>query len=407
MKVALISTGILPVPPQWGGAIELHSLNLALALARGGHETHFVTDTTRSFIPEEHLVVHRINAPSMRFQSGFVEGVWNHVIGGILAFRVALGVITSDDFDVIHVQGAIPGFLLSRTGIAKPLVYTVHNPPPVLFRYPSMYQEALRRFFHLQVEIPLVNQADHVISVSEDIRKYLVKTMGLVEDSISFIPNGVDTATYRPGLSRTALQKSLPGLPEQYILFVGQLTYRKGVDVLLEALSRPNSSSVHAVVVGDGPERRRLTLLSRELGVENRAHFVGGVSRELLPSLYSNAQCFVLPTRGEGMPLVLLEALASGLPIVATNIGSISAILEKRLVGFLFEKEDADTLARYTLRIVSNNSLRQELGASARELAENHYSWDEIARQTTRAYESARLQRSNHSNTAVERSSGM
>lgn len=190
-------------------------------------------------------------------------------------------------------------------------------------------------------------------------------------------PNGVDTTRFSPGPTPSAH-------PEPTLLFVGRLARQKGVDVLLDALGLLRAHRWRLVIAGDGPERDALSAQTAALGLASRVDFRGWVQREELPALYRSAEAFVFPSHDEGMPNVVLEAMASGLPIVATRVPGNDELVRDN--GALVAAGDAPAFAAALAPLLSDPALRQTLAARSRALAVEKYSWSVPAGQYERLF---------------------
>jgi glycosyltransferase involved in cell wall biosynthesis len=179
------------------------------------------------------------------------------------------------------------------------------------------------------------------------------------------IPNGVDTARFFP-THRNGGRCEL--------LFVGRLAAQKGVDVLLRAVAGI-SGDWRLRIAGDGPEREKLTALVAELSLHERVEFLGWTQREALPALYQSADIFVFPSYDEGMPNVVLEALASGLPIVATRIAGNEQLVVHGENGALVPTGNPQAFADSLRPLISSSEIRREMGKKSRELAVSKFSW--------------------------------
>ncbi len=189
------------------------------------------------------------------------------------------------------------------------------------------------------------------------------------------IPNGVDTACFAPGVRGEAEGCEL--------LFVGRLAPQKGVDVLLRALALiPKGWRLR--IAGDGPEGARLSALAIQLGLGERVQFLGWTQRECLPGMYRSADVFVFPSYDEGMPNVVLEALASGLPIVATRIAGNEQLVEDGANGALVPAGEPEVFAKRLLPLILDRDLRRAMGARSREIAVERFSWGRSAEQYER-----------------------
>ncbi len=190
---------------------------------------------------------------------------------------------------------------------------------------------------------------------------------------IAMIPNGVDADRFTP--DETPSRQG----PVRCV-FVGRLVRQKGLDVLLEALGRlPESACLEVTIVGDGPLRRDLTAQAARLGLDRMVRFAGWVSRADMPDLLRRADAFVFPSRDEGMPNALLEAMASGLAVAATRIAGNEELVEEGETGFLVPPDDPASLAVALARLAGDRNLCWRLGRAGREKVVREYSWRAVA----------------------------
>jgi glycosyltransferase involved in cell wall biosynthesis len=164
---------------------------------------------------------------------------------------------------------------------------------------------------------------------------------------------------------------------------LGRLAPQKGYDVLVRALAE--LPDVNAVIVGDGEERKRLHALATELGVSERLHILGWESdpRNYLTSF----DLFVLPSRYEGFPLSIVEAMQAGLPVVASDVGSVAEALDGERAGLLVAPDDVGALVRAIAGLLADEERRARLGAHAREVALARYTSRAMADGFMRLYE--------------------
>lgn len=201
--------------------------------------------------------------------------------------------------------------------------------------------------------------------------------------NIRVVPHGVDTERFAPAPDRDHACEPVIG-------YVGALTRHKGVDVLIQALALL-PSEIHCLILGDGPEKPKLEDLASRLGVASRIEFVGTVSHRDIPGYLRRMSVFVLPTRSlpgweERFGRVLLEAMATGLPVVGSNCGEIPSVIGDG--GVVFPEQDPDGLARAVEGILNRPEEARALGVRARQRVESKYSWSVVARQTLEAYRS-------------------
>jgi glycosyltransferase involved in cell wall biosynthesis len=190
---------------------------------------------------------------------------------------------------------------------------------------------------------------------------------------VRVIPNGVDTDLFQPLANPT-----LGGQCRR--LFVGRLQYQKGVDVLLKAQAMlPADLRGHLTIVGDGPARRDIEGMVNTLGLNDSTTFLGWKSRIDLPAIYQACDVLVLPSRDEGMPNVVLEAMASGLPVVATAISGNEELVETGRTGLLVPVESVPELAAALARLSASVTLRRDMGAAGRARAIREFTWGHTA----------------------------
>ncbi|MBS0579580.1 MAG: glycosyltransferase [Proteobacteria bacterium] len=164
------------------------------------------------------------------------------------------------------------------------------------------------------------------------------------------------------GAPRTT-EDSAP-LPAPFVLAAGRLVPQKGFDLLVRGFALAGEPDLHLVIAGEGPERPRLARLAAELGIAGRVHLLGNVRD--LASLMQHARIFVLSSRYEGFPNVLLEALACGVPAIATDIDGVGEILLGGVCGVLVPAEDAPALGRAIARLTRDQPRREQLAAAGR-----------------------------------------
>jgi glycosyltransferase involved in cell wall biosynthesis len=269
-------------------------------------------------------------------------------------------------FDVIHAHYAVPqGFLglILKALKRRPLVVTLHGSDvTVLGRNP------LTR--------PLVGLvlrgADRVIAVSEFLRRE-AHALGADPGKTRVIYGG------GPGPTRPTPRKGRGR--RRRVLYVGALVRQKGVDVLVKAFSLLREQDAELVIVGDGVERGRLERMCRELGV--KADFRGYLVD--IGAALRDSDVLVLPSREEGLGLVLLEAMARGVPVVATRAGGIPELVVDGENGLLVEREDPEGLAEALERLLRDQALARRLVEGGLETA-GSFTWEKMAGEVDEVY---------------------
>nr|WP_246197972.1 glycosyltransferase family 4 protein [Solidesulfovibrio aerotolerans] len=222
--------------------------------------------------------------------------------------------------------------------------------------------------------------AAHVVANSQGLAALARTSAGATP--IAMIPNGVDTARFAPAPGPVGAPQDGPaaGSGPMQLLFVGRVVQQKGLDVLLNALALlPPGLDYRLTLVGDGPLRPALVEQAARLGLAGRVRFAGWASREDMPAVLRAADVFVFPSRDEGMPNAVLEAMASGLPVAATRISGNEELVLDGQTGFLVPPNDANALAVVLARLLGDRALGRRLGAAGRERVVGEYSWHSVA----------------------------
>jgi glycosyltransferase involved in cell wall biosynthesis len=391
MKILLVGRCVTSLPPRSGGGAEWHGYHLAKELDKLGHEVHYVTNyatdckETLEFNGLKVYNTYRKISPKeiSRFPfMSFNKWILKHFKENMLAARTARSVLAQEkDFDVIHCHGNLAALILSKERV--PVVFTEHDASPWMCTYRSFYERFIRKSSYYLLNKKAMERVSHVITVSSAQRKFLIENWQFNLKKITTIPNGVDTVAFKPDNNGKDILKK-HSLPEDYSIFVGRLEPRKGIDYLIRSMKGFNMASV---IVGSGPDRSRLEELAKKSGVSSRITFTGGVSNEDLRHLYSNAKFFVLPSISEGMPLTVLEAMASGIPVVANNINGIPDIVQDGYNGLLAEPRDIDSFMNAQQILLKDAMLRKKMGQRARETVEKNYSWKTVAHRVVDVYE--------------------
>ncbi|MBI3173109.1 MAG: glycosyltransferase family 4 protein [Chloroflexi bacterium] len=189
---------------------------------------------------------------------------------------------------------------------------------------------------------------------------------------IPIIPNGVEGSRF----DASQRDWSAPRL-----LSAGRVVYQKGLDLGLRALAQLKDLDWRWTIAGDGPQMEPLQSLAQELGIAERVTFLGWQSQEALAHGYHHANVFLFPSRHEGMPNAVLEAMASGLPVVATRIAGSEELVVDGETGILVTPEDVNALRDGLRLLITDSRKREQMGQASRQRVEREYSWESVARQ--------------------------
>jgi glycosyltransferase involved in cell wall biosynthesis len=207
--------------------------------------------------------------------------------------------------------------------------------------------------------------------------------MSIAEVPIEVIPNGAAAREQqRPTQAGAGLR----------ILTVSRLIARKDIDTLIRALARCRRTDLSLDIVGEGPRREQLAQLAFACGVADRVRFHGFMNRTRLDAMYGRADLFVLTSEAESCSMALLEAMAAGLPLVATKVGGTVELIESGHNGLLVEAGDAEQLGTALDRLAEDPAERERFSAANRALVRERFSWRSTARQYERVFEQALAQ---------------
>jgi len=230
--------------------------------------------------------------------------------------------------------------------------------------------------------------ADRVICASEGERRILIDHYGVSPQRAVQVPCGVDTDHFRP-MSRAGVRRRL-GLPqdEPVLLYVGRIEPLKGIDILIRAAAQTEGRFRLLVVGGDGKDAERkeeLRRLAQELGIAGNVIFQDAVSHDRLPLYYNAADVCVVPSYYESFGLVALEAMACGVPVVASRVGGLLETVQDGRTGYLVPWRCPEPFAERLELLLANEPLRRSLGRMARGAVER-FRWTEVATRVENVY---------------------
>jgi len=345
-------------PPSIGG-VERQSHLLARGLVERGHSVRVITARQPGFKPREVLDGVEI----LRVSPG--RGSRWQKMATYLVGMLAATLRWAAWAEVIQVQQILypAGFVsLISPVLRRPLV--VRNAGSGEFGGVQL----MRRMPAGNVVLRVIAHAATGVSLNAEMTAEM-RTAGFRH--VVEIPNGVDVPPPSTDAMRGAARDAL-GVTGRVVLYAGRLDREKGVDVLIEAWPRVGIDDATLVIVGDGPERTALTHLADRIGCESSVRFVGSTTQML--TFFAAADVFVLPSRSEGISNALLEAMASGLPVVATDVGGNRQVIECSNMGTLVPSEDPAVLAGALAAMLVNAEMRRRIGVAARNHVRARYS---------------------------------
>lgn len=218
---------------------------------------------------------------------------------------------------------------------------------------------------------------DRHVCVSRAVAEFSTTHGGLPAEKVTVIPNAVDADRLARAEPVDLSQLGIPA-ESRILLFVGRLDRQKAPLCLLEAaeLLVPDHDELHVLVVGDGPLKERLRRWVGQRGLQERIHLAG--RRSDVPALMKAADCLVLPSRWEGMPNVVLEAMAVGLPVVATAVDGVAELVRDGETGLLVRPGSPSELARAVERVLAGSRAAPPLAANAQHVVKKEFTWKRV-----------------------------
>lgn len=358
MKIAIL---VALFPPKWLAGIEIATYNLAEHLTKRGHEIHIITTHVEG-LPhvqmENGFYIHQLSWPKIR------------IFGVLLFWLNIFFTVRKITPDIVHAQSlglGIPAYL-SKKLLRIPYIVWGQGSDVYL---PGSFIRITSRL--------ILQNADAILALTEDMRKKMTE---ITSREIYVIPNGINLEQF---YDRS--QNLIKNEGTKIILFVGRLHPVKGVQYLLMAMKNVHEEMPDArlILVGDGTERERLELLSIQLGIQNYVQFVGRVPHKMVLTFMQKADVFVLPSLSEGLPNVIIEAMACGLPVVATRVGGIPDIIVDGVNGSLVEVKRQDEISEKLLFLLRDKQLYWKISKNNKETVKK-YSWDNIISHLEKIY---------------------
>ena len=378
MRVAMVT--------EWfdarAGGVAVHVHQLTKFLERYGVDVEIITG---SWNPEEmpvNVPVHVIKGPRDPFFrlniSPWTSGEMKEII-------------KKGDFDVVHAHHAFARMPLSALSIARDLdikgILTTHTisllPDYEYLWSPLSYGYPVYRI--------MLSRADEIIAVSDSARRFISH---FTDVPVRVIPNGVDTSRFRK-MDRDEARGFMGFGDEPFFLYVGRLVTKKGLFTLLLAFRDVLKEIPKAKlrIAGKGKLKPVLSSMSKVLGINGNVEFLGYVPDDALNPLFSSADVFVLPSSfGESFGIVILEAMASGTPVIGTKVGGIEEILEDGKYGVLVHPSDPSELACAMISMMSDRDIQEKIVKRALQKVRKEYDWKVVAKKVMKLYEKPNVQ---------------
>jgi N-acetyl-alpha-D-glucosaminyl L-malate synthase BshA len=354
--------------PVYGGS-GVVATELGIALAERGHDIHFIAYSMpfRLAHVAENIFFHEVNVntyPLFEYP--------NYTLN--LTSKM-VDVAKHEQLDLLHVHYAIPhatSAVLARQILGCedyeiPVVTTLHGTDITIVGRDPSFQPVVNYS---------INQSDGVTAVSEFLKRETYERFSIRKE-IEVIPNFIDTRRFRK-MDKDHFKQALCPNDEKLLIHVSNFRPVKNATQVVEVFHKLRSENqpVKLLLVGDGPDRTATERLSRELGVFEDVRFLG--KQEPIEEILSIADAFIMPSGSETFGLAALEAMACGVPVVATNIGGLPELITDGETGFLCPLDDVSCFADRIRSLLDDESLHDNMGRAARESASDRFDVNRI-----------------------------
>lgn len=366
MRILLVSHEYPPV----GGGAATAAQALANSLCSLGHSVTVLTARSAKlgrFTVEAGVAVYRIRCARKRPEQSNVFEMATFIPAALFKLPSILSNHRPEALLIFFTLPSGPIGFVANLFFGRPYVVCLRGGDvPGLAPELNFVHKVVAPLRHL-----VFNRALAIVANSNGLRK---RSEAIDRYPVQIIPNGVDTDVFYPAQSDI-----VPKTNRLRILFVGRFHDQKNLPLLFSQAAQLPPSAFELQLVGDGPERPRLERLAVQLAIDKAITWHGWVDRRGLPDLYRSADCLVNPSIYEGMPNVVLEAMACGLPVLASRVPGNDELVIEGETGFLFDLENPDALAKILQRLITDRDLGLRLGLKARARAVENFSWRSVA----------------------------
>lgn len=381
------------------GGMDLHGKHLLEGIAKKGHKVTVIS--TKHLDGKEYEEINGIKIHYLKHTtSGSPRRGWKKQ--SISKFKE---ITKKEVFDIILSQ-SIAGYgvakIARRMGI--PFITIMHGYEAMVFRsslnqvmnLKKGYFSLFRSFFSsvycsLFQEIPILMKSSVIIAVSNNVAKVIGQRPFIDRDKIKVISYGIDLKLFK--FSKEEREKARLKLNihnhERVVLFLSLLSKQKGTDVAIKAFNElaQNNNNIKLIVAGDGEYLEEAKLLVKSLNLESRVIFTGFVRNKEAPKYYNLSDVFIFPTlRLESFGIVIAEAMACGIPVIASRIGSIPDVISDRINGVLFHPGDFIELAKQINLLLNDQQFSAIIVQNAQKKAMERFGLDRMIEETLKVF---------------------
>jgi D-inositol-3-phosphate glycosyltransferase len=398
-RIALISVDGDPsveIGKEEAGGQNVYVRQVGEALAKQGWQVDMFTRSSDR--QQASIVKHSPNCRTIRLVAGPQEFIPRDELYGYLPIFVQefqkFQLESGWEYPLVHTNYWLSSWVGMELKKSQPLlqVHTYHSLAAVKYKSVSTIPTIAKT--RLQVEKTLLETADRVVATSPQEKEHMMSVVSS-KGNIDIISCGTDIERFG-SIARSRARRELGIAPEtKVVLYVGSFDPRSGIETLVRAvsLSAVPKADLKVIIAGgwragesDGKERDRIGSIVEELGLSDITSFPGRLSGDILPAYYAAADVCVVPSHYEPLGLVALEAMASGTPVIASDVGALKYTVVPQETGLLAPPKNEAVFADAIDRLLGDSLWRQQLGHTARNRVETYFSWDRIASQLSQLY---------------------
>ena len=402
-RIALISVHgdpAIDIGKEEAGGQNVYVRQVGEALAKQGWQVDMFTRKTDA--TQSTIVSHSRNCRTIRLIAGpeaFIprDKLFDYLPAFVSQLR-QFQLENKIQYSLVHTNYWLSAWVGMELKKYQPLkqIHTYHSLGAV--KYNSVSEIPLIASKRLNVEKACLETAECIVATSPQEREHM-RNLVSAKGNVEMIPCGTDIQRFG-AVSRSQARLHL-GIPEAslMVLYVGRFDQRKGIETLVRAVSRsifPGLADIQLTIVGgsrpgqsDGMERQRIEEIVDQLGLRTFTTFPGQISHDDLPYYYGAANLCVVPSHYEPFGLVAIEAMASGIPVVASQVGGLKFTVVPEKTGLLCPPKDEQAFTEAIDRILARPAWQVELGQAARKRVETMFSWEGVAQQLSELYLSA------------------
>jgi len=358
-----------------------HCYQLFKHLARYGYQFEALSPYIRVRKPLDNVAFHQVGSFKMSPTSGVMQKCALHsefLFRGLIKAKKLLDEMKPDI--VHHMLPAVFNYTFSPLALlAKNLKQPFVFGPISAHFYERPVDEKVLLPFTSRLHRATIQKCDRLITVTNQIKSFYETLID--PQLISVIPLGVDTETFKPAAKEEEKESF-------EILYAGSLYSLKGLPYLIQAIAslRKVGLKTSLTIIGEGQQKQALITLAKTLSVEKDVKFEGFVPHSEMPKYYKRCDVFCFPSLGEPFGMAVVEAMACGKTVIATNVGGPSEIIHDEIDGILVPPADPQAIASQIMRLAQNESERRKMGEKARRKAVQSFSWTTIAEKYHQLY---------------------